>query len=109
MCIRDRVDKKIGKLNKETGDRIDGIREEMEEANKNVMKEIKVLKKTKLKTPAEEKKTVERMTALEKKIGDMESKGQRPKPLITEDDYGIARRSLVLAPIPHKRGATLED
>ena len=81
----------------------------MEEANKKVMKEIKVLKRTKNRN-AEDKGNLEKLAALEKKITDLEKQPTtRPRPLITEDDYGLACRSLVLAPIPHRRGATLAE
>ena len=104
------VDKKLGAIAKDTNDKINSLQADIEEKNKKVLEEIKLLKKS-AKAPVaakDAKATADRLEGLEKSMGDLQRKrseeNKRPRPIIAEGEYDTARRSLALAPIPHTRG-----
>ena len=110
------VDKRLGAITKDTGNKLDELRDDMIRREKKILSELEVVKKSSAgqggATRDEVKDmraTADKVVRLEKKLDDMDNRGTRPRPLIAETEYDSARMLLALAPIPHKRGMGLEN
>ena len=112
--VNSAVDKRLGDLTWENAERIEELKTEIEKRDRAILKEITNLKKTKTTgasagaDPKDYKEAVERVSKLEKKLEEIGNKNG-PRPLIAENEYDRARKSLTLSPIPHRRDASLED